>query len=104
MSLSLHHAMAVLMQLVLSSILMPVIVYLCAPVVMMGSLSTMSASVIAVYASLLILSHAIGIRVMKRNAQALAMIIPTVLVADAAAMLIGMNWYGTTVIDMLIKM
>ncbi|GMK38148.1 hypothetical protein PCCS19_12020 [Paenibacillus sp. CCS19] len=104
MSFPLHHAMAVMCQLVLSSILMPVIVYLCAPVMMTGSLSTISASVIAVYASLLILSHAIGIRVMKRNAHALAMIIPTVLVADAAAMLVGMNWYGTTVIDLLIRM
>lgn len=104
MSFSLHHAMAMLSQLVLSSILMPVIVYLSVPVMMTGSLSGMSASVIAVYASLLILSHAIGIRVMKRNAEALAIIIPTVLVADAAAMLVGMNWYGTTVIDLLIKM
>ncbi|MWC27311.1 hypothetical protein [Paenibacillus sp. MMS18-CY102] len=59
-----------------------------------GSLSAISVSSIAVYASLLIMSHAIGMRSMARMPRSLVMIIPTVLIADAAVMLIGFHSYG----------
>lgn|GEM_PF-1212782 len=105
MTAPIQQTITLLSQVLLTSMLLPVIVFLIsAPVIMTGSISAMSISVIAVYASLLIISHAIGMRSMLRSSRSIAMLIPTVLVADGAAILAGMNWYGTAIVDMLFKL
>lgn len=83
--------------------LIPILFALIVPSVLStGSLSAISVSSIAVYASLLIMSHAIGMRSMARMPRSLVMIIPTVLIADAAVMLIGLHGYGQGVASLIL--
>ncbi|WP_127531955.1 hypothetical protein [Paenibacillus kobensis] len=95
MAVPIQDTIALLAHLLSASALLPMIMFLISiPVILTGSISALSVTGIAVYASLFILSYAIGMRTMTRESRTIAMVIPTVLVADGAAMLAGMNWYG----------
>ncbi|EFM09145.1 hypothetical protein PaecuDRAFT_4148 [Paenibacillus curdlanolyticus YK9] len=85
-------------------VIIPILFALIVPSVLStGSLTAISVSSIAVYASLFIMSHAIGMRSMARMPRSLVMIIPTVLIADAAVMLIGIHGYGQEVASLTLR-
>ncbi|MBD3920708.1 hypothetical protein H8B09_18225 [Paenibacillus sp. PR3] len=95
----------ILIQLLLSSLLLPVLIYLISgPILEDGSIPTASAIVLSIYATLLTASHVVGMKLMSRHYISLAIFILASIAADGAVMLAGMNVYGTQVVEFLFKL
>lgn len=95
----------ILSQLLLSSLLLPVLIYLISgPILQDDSIPTGSAIVISIYATMLVASHVIGIKMMSRHYVSFAIFILASIAADGAVMLAGMNIYGTQIVDLLFKL
>jgi hypothetical protein len=96
----------VLVQLLLSSMLLPVLVFLISgPILQAASLSSLSIVIIAAYALLLIASHVLSMLMMSTDRKILyvAIFILASIAADGAAMLAGMNIYGTQLLQLLLN-
>jgi hypothetical protein len=96
----------VLVQLLLSSMLLPVLVFLISgPILQAASLSSLSIVIIAAYALLLITSHVLSMLMMSTGRKILyvAIFILASIAADGAAMLAGMNIYGTQLLQLLLN-
>jgi hypothetical protein len=86
--------------------LLPVLVLLISgPILQAASLSSLSIVIIATYALLLIASHVLSMLMMSTGRKLLyvAIFILASIAADGAAMLAGMNIYGTQLLQLLLN-
>ncbi|PWW08468.1 hypothetical protein DFQ01_101190 [Paenibacillus cellulosilyticus] len=91
-------------QLLLSSMLLPVLLFfISGPIIENTPLSSLSIVIIAAYALLLIASHVFSLQTMSTTRKSLyvAIFILASIAADGAAMLAGMNVYGTQLLEFL---
>ncbi|GMK38146.1 hypothetical protein PCCS19_12000 [Paenibacillus sp. CCS19] len=100
-----RQSVVILSQLLLSSLLLPVLIYLISNLILRGNaISPVSTVILSFYATLLAASHVAGMKMMSRHPLSFTIFILASIAADGAVMLAGMNVYGTQIVDFLFKL